>query len=131
MSISKKNSKLDLVKPKASIRKAEKMNVVMNELRQKITELGSINGMYNDVSFIHHVCSLVENLTQVTLTGPEKKALVVSLIIEHFPQLDNENGIATTKKTIDFLCDIGVVEKIATSKVVGKSLIGFLSKHLL
>ena len=127
----KKNSKLDLVKPKASVKKAERMNVVMEELRQKISELGMIKAMYNDVSFIHHVCSLVENISKVSLNGSEKKQLVVSLVVEQFPQLDNENDIDTIKKSIDFVCDMGTVTKVAASTVVGKSVLGFLSKQLL
>ena len=107
------------------------MNVVMEELRQKISELGMIKAMYNDVSFIHHVCSLVENISKVSLNGPEKKQLVVSLVVEQFPQLDNENDIDTIKKSIDFVCDMGTVTKVAASTVVGKSVLGFLSKHLL
>ena len=64
MSNPKKNSKLDLVKTSSSVKRAERKNNVMVELRDSIAALGCIDDLHNDPSFVQHVCNLVENVSK-------------------------------------------------------------------
>lgn len=83
--MSKKNSKLVLVKPQASLRKAERMNNVMKELQEEFDARGDISEMYDDIALIEYLCNLVENVTRVVLKGDEKRDLVVKLMTAKFP----------------------------------------------
>jgi hypothetical protein len=125
---SKKNGKLDLVKSKSNLKRIELINHITNELKQKILELGDMNStLQEDASFVHYVCNLVENIDSVILKGPEKKDLVMKLILQVFPNAD------TSKMTnlIEFCCDMKLISKIPLSKVVLSTVWNFLSKKLL
>jgi hypothetical protein len=125
---SKKNGKLDLVKSKSNLKRIELINHITNELKQKILELGDMNStLQEDASCVHYVCNLFENIDSVILKGPEKKDLVMKLILQVFPNAD------TSKMTnlIEFCCDMKLISKIPLSKVVLSTVWNFLSKKLL
>lgn len=129
--MSKKNSNLVLVKPQSSLKKADRMNNVMQELEDEINSKGDLEHMHNDIAFVDYVCNLVENVTRVVLKGNEKRALVIKLITNKFPALRDPVEMERIGKSCDHLCSIGRVQKIATSTVLKKGLVGFLVKQLL
>jgi hypothetical protein len=124
---SKKNGKLDFVKSKSNLKRIELINIITNELKQKITDLGEVSTLQEDASFVHYVCNLVENVESVALKGPEKKELVMKLIGMVFPAAD----IIKMGHMIEFCCDMKLVSKVPLSKVVLSTVCTFLSKKLL
>jgi hypothetical protein len=128
--MSKKNSKLVLVKPQASLRKAERMNNVMKELQEEFDARGDISEMCDDIALIEYLCNLVENVTRVVLKGDEKRDLVVKLMTAKFPFMLNENEINRIIKACNHFCNTGRVQKVPTTAAVKKGVIGFLTKRL-
>lgn len=130
MNNAKKNSRLDLVKAQSALKREERLNTTITELRDKIVELGSLNNLIHEPSLVLHICQLVENITRVKLSGSEKKQLVIQLITESIPQLNNENDMHKIGKLIDFLCECDLIKKVAETKVVAKSVFNFLKAVL-
>ena len=127
---SKKNLKLDLVKLTTSVKKQTHLNTCLAELDAKIKELGDISHLLNDPSFIHHLCNLVENLTKMTLTGKEKKALVIKTLVATFPVLNNDADQERLSKLIDFIVDSGIVQKVRNSVAQTKTVCSYIFKKL-
>lgn len=125
----KKNKKLDLVKSKTSLQKLERMNTILEELREKIKELGDISELHDDPAFIAHVCELVENVSKVSLKGPEKSNLVLKLLLEVFAHLNNEKDLKRIQKSINFIVNSKLIKAIPNSTVVAKSVCSFFFKQ--
>ena len=128
--ISKKNLKLDLVKLTSSVKKQTHINTCLTELDDKIKELGDISHLVNDPAFHHHRCNLVENLTKMTLTGADKKALVIKTIIATFPVLNNDADKERISKLINFIVDAQIVQKVSNSVAQTKTVCNYFLKKL-
>lgn len=127
---SKKNLKLDLVKLTSSVKKQTHLNTCLAELDAKIKELGDISHLVNDPAFVHHLCNLVENLTKMTLTGADKKALVIKTIIASFPVLNNDADKDKISKLIDFIVDSGIIQKVSGTVAQTKTVCNYFLKKL-
>ena len=128
--ISKKILKLDLVKLTSTVKKQTQLNTCLTELDDKIKELGDITHLVNDPAFVHHLCNLVENLTKMTLTGADKKALVIKTIIASFPVLNNDADKDKISKLIDFIVDSGIVQKVSKTVAQTKTVCNYFLKKL-
>jgi hypothetical protein len=126
----KKNVKLDLVKTKSNLKKVERTNVALDELRSKLKELGDISALQDDPELIEQLCIWVENISKLKLKGEEKQSTVVKLLVEEFPVLNNEKDINRLKKQIDHICASGLIQKVSDALVVGVKVCGFLKKLL-
>lgn len=126
----KKNPKLEFVKSTSSLQKAEKLNIAIDDLRQIFVEVGNIEEMSDDPSFIQKVCELVENVTSISLTGKEKLELALQLITEKFPLLNNEKDLQRLTKQINHMVDSGLIKKISGMKVLSSRVCNFFLKKL-
>ena len=133
--LKKKNKALSLVKPinQSSLSKFQKLSRAETEIEIEISKLGDVSQLHNEEpQLIHLICNLVENLTDVKLTGQEKKDLVIKKITSSLTHLDNPVDLKWISKTIDMLCLVGAVSKVASSeKTVQslKSVCNFFSKN--
>jgi hypothetical protein len=126
----KKNAKLDLVKTKSNLKKIERTNVALDELRSKLKELGDISELQDDPELIEQLCIWVENISKLKLKGEEKQGTVIKLLLELYPILNNEKDVNRLKKQIDHICASGLIQKVSDAVVVGSKLCGFLKKCL-
>lgn len=127
----KKNAKLDLVKTKSNLKKLERMAIVLDELQQKLDELGDISALEDDPNLLHQLCDWVENISKIVLKGDEKRDLVIKLITKTFPSLNSEKDIIRLKKQIDHFCENDLIKKVKGSTVLVKGLCSFLSRRML
>lgn len=131
METSKKNPKLSLVKPQQSVKKQKKLNNSIKDLEDAIESLGNCSHLQDDPNFVLHVMNLVENISNVKLTGQEKKDLVIEKIFTIFPLNTTEQDRERLGKLIDFLCSQKMVKAISTTAVIASSVCGFLLKKAL
>ena len=131
METSKKNPKLSLVKPQQSVKKQKKLNNSIKDLEDAIESLGNCSHLEHDPCFVLHVMNLVENISNVKLTGQEKKDLVIEKIFTIFPLNTSEQDRERLSKLIDFLCSQKMVKAISTTAVIASSVCGFLLKKAL
>jgi hypothetical protein len=125
----KKNVKLDLVKRTPSLKKLSQKNKALEELREKIAELGDISELSDPhPDLVEHFCTLVENISKVVLKGPEKKALVLQLLLEIFPILNNDKDCERIERLIDHVCNRGLIKKISDTTVLGSKFCSFIKK---
>ena len=127
----KKNEKLDLVKTKSNLKKIERTNVALDELRSKLTDLGDISELQDDPELIEQLCVWVENISKLKLKGDEKQGTVIKLLLEVYPVLNNDKDIHRLKKQIDHICASGLLTKISKTAVVGYKVLNFFAKKLL
>lgn len=125
----KKNSNLDYVKLKSSLRRAELYNLTMKELQEKMDELTSED--YDDPEIIKRVCELVENITSVKLKGKEKLDCAIQLLTNKFPVLNNDKDITRITKQINNFVENGDIKKVSTLKKLGKSFLVWGVKKLI
>jgi len=123
-----KNSQLALVKKKSSIKKISKMKTVLDELRSEINELGDISSLVDDPDIIQHICELVENVTVMKLKGESKSELVIKLLLEIYPVLNNDKDKARIQKQINNFCGNKIIKAVPTSKIVGNTVCWLLKK---
>ena len=131
METSKKNPKLSLVKPQQSVKKQKKLNNSIKDLEDAIESLGNCSHLQDDPHFVLHLMNLVENISNVKLTGQEKKDLVIEKIFTVFPLNTSEQDRERLGKLIDFLCSQKMVKAISTTAVIASSVCGFLLKKAL
>lgn len=124
----KQNPKLDLVKISKKMKRKSRVQKALEEVRQSVNKLGDVSDLHDDQDFIQLLCNYVENIDKIQLKGEEKHGIVVDLLKEYFPQLNNEKDISRIKKTIDSIVENGLVKKVAKSTVVKKTLFSCLSK---
>jgi len=131
----KKNLSLSLVKPIASstLDKFKRLNIAEAEVDAEIAKLGDVSQLHDEEpQLIHLLCNFVENISNVKLTGQEKKDFVVKKITSLLPVLNNNIDLKWINKTIDMLCIICSVKSIDTSikTLQGvKTVCGFFSKN--
>jgi iron uptake system EfeUOB component EfeO/EfeM len=130
MSVPKKNHKLELVKFQSTLKKTVNVNSVMAELNEKINQLGNIDQLEDDPSFVEGVCVLVENITTVKLSGEEKLNIAIQLITDKFPSLKNSKEVQRITKQIAHLVEKGLIKKVSRSRVVSKSVQRFFANKL-
>ena len=128
---SKKNPKLALVKTHSTVKQNKKRNIALNELDATINELGDVSHLENDPELLLHFMTLVENLTNVKLSGEDKKSLVIDKFVALFPVSNNDRDREKLGKLIDFLCSQKMVRAVSSATVVTKSVCGFLLKKAL
>ena len=126
-----KNSNLDLVKKKGSIKKIAKMSNVLEELNAQIKALGDISSLVDDPDIVEQIMQWVENITVIKLTGQEKSDLVIKLLVEQFPALNNDKDMARLQKQINSFVANGTIKKVATSVIVSKTVCSYLKKSLM
>ena len=126
----KKNVKLDLVKTKSNLKKLERNNGALDEIRSKIKDLGDISQLENDPELIEQLCTWVENITKIILKGVEKQDLVVKLLLDNYPTLNNDKDIARIRKQINHIVSSGLITKVSDTAVVASSVCGFIKKCL-
>ena len=131
METEKSNQKLDLVKISKKMKKKSRVQKAIDEVRQSVNKLGDIADLDDDADFIQLLCNYVENIDKTKLKGEEKQSIVVSLLTEYFPHLNNDKDLKRIKKTIDSIVENGLVKKVAKSVVLKKSLFSFLKKMVI
>ena len=130
----KKNKSLTLVKPipLSGLDKFKRLSRAEEELDEELLKFGDLTKFQDgECQIIHQICNLVENLSSVKLSGQEKKDFVIKKITSLLPVMNNDNDLKWINKTIDMLCLVGAVSKIAQSKEMQqsvKSMCGFFSK---
>ncbi len=128
--MSKKNSKLDLVKiaDTSSVKKTINLNCALMELDSKIAELGDLSHLVDNPSLVLHVCNLVENISKVVLSGLEKKDIVIKIVVRLFPVLNNDADKLKMSKLIDFICSVGILHKVSSISVTQGACVNFLKR---
>lgn len=127
----KKNEKLDLVKTKSNLKKIERTNVALDELRSKLKDLGDISDLQDDPELIEQLCVWVENISKLKLKGEEKQNTVIKLLLEVYPILNNDKDVNRLKKQIDHICASGLLKKIGKSAVIASKVASFFLKKML
>lgn len=127
----KKNPKLALVKTHSTVKQNKKRNIALNELDSVIASLGDLQHLEHDPALLLHLMNLVENLSNIKLSGEDKKSLVVEKFVSLFPVSNNDRDKEKIGKLIDFLCSQGMVKVISTATVVGTSICSYLIKKAL
>jgi hypothetical protein len=112
----KVNSQLSLVNPKFVVKSLADISTLKSEILDMLKEIPLVE----DPELVLHVCKLVESAS-CTLKGSEKETLVIEIIKELFPVLNNEKSIADLKKTITFLCNHKLVHGVSVMKKLNAS----------
>ena len=128
--VKKRNPKLGMVKSVSSVQRNKNFNIALNELDEAIRQLGDVSHLEHDTNLVLHIMSLVENISNITITGVEKKKLVIDKICGLFPISNNDRDKEKLSKLIDFLCEQKLVTKVSNVAVMSKSLCGFLLKKV-
>ena len=129
--VKKRNPKLGMVKSVSSVQRNKNFNIALNELDEAIRQLGDVSHLEHDTNLVLHIMSLVENISNITITGVEKKKLVIDKICGLFPISNNDRDKEKLSKLIDFLCEQKLVTKVSNVAVMSKSLCGFLLKKVI
>lgn len=125
-----KNVKLALVCVNKKLKTKAKLQTALHEVRDMVNnKIGDVSDLEDDINFIELLCNYVENLTKIKLKSNEKESIVIQLLTEYFPNMNNEKDIKRLKKVIENICEKGLV-KISNSKVLRYSFLGFLKKML-
>lgn len=126
--MSEKNPNVAIVSAKGKLATVIGMNQLENDILNIISTYGDISTLQHEKTLLQDICKRVENADSVSLTGDEKKALVLKIITKLFPMLNNERDLAIIKADVDFLCGSGLVKAVSTLKKVKKVVWGFIKK---
>jgi hypothetical protein len=110
-SSTKKNPNLTLVNPKFILKSLADLSSLKSEILEELREIGAID----DPEFILHICRLVE-YSSCLLKGEQKESLVIDIVKELLPVLNNDKSIADMKKLIKLLCNHQLVKPPSTLK---------------
>jgi hypothetical protein len=125
-----KNANLQLVKIRSSLKEVSDWNVAFEEVKHLLKQLGDISALEDCPSIILHICELIENISKPTLKGQEKQELAIKLLHDLYPSLVDSKTTERLKKTINFLVDMKLVNRIPNTTIAVKNVCGFLAKQL-
>ena len=104
-------SKLNFYQPKKRLKKPKHKQELMNAIVEKITEIKDHLTLKLDNELLIFVCSCIENGLKVKKKGEvNKKELCLEIYQKIFSI--NANEKEQISKSIDFLCDNKMIEKV-------------------
>lgn len=125
------NSSLSLVTAKGTLAVKIGSNQLFSDISKQLASFGDISDLKDDKHLLEHICKLVENAETVTFhKGEEKKDLVIKILTNVFPILNNEQDIKRIKSDIDYICAKKIVKKVSFLKKLGSVAIAILKKSI-
>jgi hypothetical protein len=112
----KVNSQLSLVNPKFVVKALADINTLKVEIKEMLQEIP----LTDDPELVLHVCKLVESAS-CALKGSQKEELVIAILTELLPILNNERSITDLRKLITFVCNHKLVHGVSVMKKINAS----------
>lgn len=124
-----KNPSLTLVPLKGVMATKTNQSFLIQEIVNILKEIPNLNDMKGSLTLLDNICLLVENHSQKTKI--DKKQAVISIIIQLFPEMNNESSLKKLSQDIDELVSISkYVKKIPFMKKSFKMLSSYVQKKL-
>ena len=110
------NTSLSLVNPKGTLSIKIGSNQLFSDISKQLQSFGDISELKDDKHLLEHLCKLVENAETIALKGSDKKELVIKILTNTFPVLNNEQDIKRIGSDIDYICSKKIIKKISIIK---------------
>ena len=98
--------------------------------RTLIESICDLESSENCPHFMLYLVNLAENVDRIQLTDQEKDDMILKLVSTLFPRRASQEEVSRTKDFISFIRDTGLVQRVAASRVVQKSVSSLLKKTL-
>ena len=108
-----KSVDLSLIKPKNQLLKAQKLNDLINIVKQKVCEFPASHNLKSCQEFILMVCNLVEEIVKKS-DKINKKELVINVLKSVLVLSEAESKLVDA--SIEFLWSNDLIQKIPSSK---------------
>lgn len=108
-----KSVDLSLIKPKNQLLKAQKLNDLINIVKQKVSEFPASHNLKSCQEFLLMVCNLVEEIVKKS-DKINKKELVINVLKSVLVLSDAESKLVDA--SIEFLWSNDLIQKIPSSK---------------
>ena len=124
-----KNSSLTLVTLKGVMAVKTNQSNLIQDIITILRDIPNLNDLKGSLTLLDNICLLVENHSQKTKI--DKKQTTISIIIQLFPEFNNENSLKKFSQDIDELVSISkYVKKIPFMKKSFKQLSSYIQKKL-
>ena len=108
-----KSVDLSLIKPKNQLLKAQKLNDLINIVKQKVSEFPASHNLKSCQEFLLMVCNLVEEIVKKS-DKINKKELVINVLKSVLVLSEAESKLVDA--SIEFLWSNDLIQKIPSSK---------------
>ena len=127
----KKNTRLSIVPLSSSYRRKQLLDEAALEIKMTLIDtIRDLESSENCPHFMLFITNLVENVDRIQLTDQEKDDMILKLVSTLFPRRASQEEVSRTKDFISFIRDTGLVQRVAASRVVQKSVSSLLKKTL-
>ena len=107
------------------MQKAEHSQKIREAIIKKVQEIDKVETLKFDNQFLIFLCTCIENGVEIKL---DKKELALD-IFNHIFELSPDDKVIISR-SIDFLCDNGMIKKINSIKKWSRITSNWVSRHL-
>jgi hypothetical protein len=130
----KMQSKLDMIKSKNTVKQLKVSGCAVELIIERFRKYSNLNELKHDPELYEEIANCVENLFVNVLSKDESKDkhdMIINIIIQLFPELNNEQDRERIVKILNHLNNNNHVAKIAVSNIVKKNVCSWFKKKFL